>query len=75
MKFIYEITLKNQFNSTFYPLFHDFENLSHVLTLHTLSSVYIHGLKEGCTRPNETLTSTYEMGLNVELVPLLDRRR
>ena len=31
----------------FYPLFHDFENLSHVLTLRTLSLVNIHDLKGG----------------------------
>ena len=52
MEFIYEKQRsKNQFHSTFWLFFKTFENLKHDLTLRTLSSVYIHGLKRGCTHP------------------------
>ena len=48
-------------------LFKTFENLNHDLTLRTLSSVYMHGLKGRCTHTQEILTFTCEMELKLEL--------
>ena len=63
---------KINFIRLFSLFFKTFENFNHDLTLHTLSSVYIHGLKGG---PHEILTSTYGMKLKLDLVLAFDRSR
>ena len=66
---------KNNLVQLFSLFFITFEHLSHVLTLRTLSSLYINGLEEGCAHLTETLTSTCGMNLKLGPVIALDKRR
>ena len=68
-------TEKINFIRLFSLFFKTLENLNHDLTLRTLSSVYIYGLKGGMYTPHEILTSTYGMELKLELVLVFDGSR
>ena len=69
------MTLEKQFSSTFNLFFIIFEPFRHILTLRTLSSLYINDLGEGCANLPETLTSTYGMKLKLGPVIAFDKRR
>ena len=67
-----KIPSKNSLVQLFSLFFITFKHLSHTLTLHTLSSLYINGLEEGCAHLPKTLTSTYGMKLKLgPVIPLI----
>ena len=70
------MTFKKQFHSTFGLVFMTFAHLNHVVTLRTLSSLYIiNGLEEGFAHLLEILTSTYGIKFKLRSVIALDKGR